>query len=224
MKQNLPEKTHFNETEAIKIYKDKKPYCLYLELIKDIIESDVSDYAKAIVLVYGPHQKRIPYHIKDKWVDRIEKQRLWENKYHVFENIFEDILKQIHPSQARIAPYDIALRLGYSLGIEPKEFVYITSEHVQKNARTLLGIKGKVEIKYPVSIFPLWIRELQPYEIEDFLCHVDKFIKNGDNWDIIFKNLSHRYSDYYPQSVREEISKIKDGKYAELMGYSKNKK
>ena len=67
--------------------------------------------------------------------------------------------------------YDVAFRIGSFLGIEP-DLVYLHAG-TRKGAR-LLGVRGKVA---RVEAFPYALRQLQPWQLEDFLCrYAKKFV------------------------------------------------
>ena len=79
----------------------------------------------------------------------------------------EDCLSKIKGVK-RLYAYDVALRIGVNLGMLPRR-VYLHSGALE-GARKL-GLNSADSRTIAVDDFPEPLQELEPYQLEDFLCH-----------------------------------------------------
>lgn len=87
-----------------------------------------------------------------------------------FEDVFK-ITEQVRKKTFRLGDlwsYDTALRIGFNLGVYPKE-VYVQAGVIRGVNKAL---KGKIQMKrsLPLATFPKMIQQLKPHEVENFLC------------------------------------------------------
>lgn len=196
----------------------KKYYSLHWTQVKeyyrDVFESGISDYSKAVAAIYGPHQKRIAKETLEKLSVLIEKAKPWEDTFQDFEELYSAIGKIVAGFNGLVTKYDISLRLGLGVNprVLPEDYVYLTSSTVRNNGSILLGVDRLRGVVRKKSDFPKWIQSLSAMEIEDFLCHVE-LVLLSDGLKIYVPPFLNKYSNFYPESVEDEIVTIKGGKY-----------
>lgn len=94
--------------------------------------------------------------------------KLGECKNSSFEGlhgIIENALKSVEGT-GELYVYDVSLRIGSKLGLFPQKVFFHAG--TRKGAKAL-GLNTKLSWLEMDSL-PEWLRELQPYEVENFLC------------------------------------------------------
>ena len=193
--------------EAVKFYSEHCDYSKGFDFIKKCIESDISNYSKAAVIVYGPHQTRILNDKKYDLTKKLEKNVPWQEKYLNFEDIYSKISSILNPFKGRVSLYDISFRLGIAINILPDSFVYITSLKVINNTKKILGIKSYPGIKRPRTDFPIALQTLESWQIEDFICHVE-IEETPSGLIYTIKERPFKPFSNYPSEVIKEIAPI----------------
>lgn len=163
-----------NLTGLIEIYKRKnKPN---LDRMLDYYKSleSLEEVIKNATLAIGPGGKRHPHQWRIKKIV-LEKaaNRLLDGVNEINNcNSFEDIIKLAEEKTkdlkgfGELAIYDTSLRIGAKKDIYPsKVFVHAGT---RKGCKAL-GLDDKLKT-LTVQNFPEPIKDLQPHEIEDFLC------------------------------------------------------
>jgi hypothetical protein len=85
----------------------------------------------------------------------------FDELYGIVENALEPV-----DGAGELYSYDVSLRIGSKLGLFPRK-VFLHAG-TRKGAKAL-GLNGQLSWLEMDSL-PEWLRELQPYEVEDFLC------------------------------------------------------
>jgi hypothetical protein len=94
-----------------------------------------------------------------------------------FDELYQKI-KTLLKNISKLGPmyvYDVALRLGSSLGLPPEK-VYLQRGAMQ-GAKILLGQVAKGKSVLEKNDFPVELQCLEPVEIEDFLCIFKKHLQ-----------------------------------------------
>lgn len=194
-------------SEAVDYYLSTCDYSDSFGKIKKWLNSGISNPAKAWILVYGPHQYRIPNVNKEILVEKLDRAMPWADSFPDFESIYLKIKNILVPFQGRVTLYDISFRLGLSINVYPGKYVYITSGNVIENAKIILGLSKDPGIKRKKTDFPLWLQVLETWQIEDFLCHV---IITGtpSELNFEFKEKNQKPFSKYPDEVKKELETL----------------
>ena len=101
----------------------------------------------------------------------------------------------------------LAKRIGYCIGCNPTDYVYMTSQSVCTSAKALLG-RSRIPVRLPLSDFTPYLN-LNASEIENVLCIMDGyFIKHGVN-PLCCKRFDHiKYRNCFSDKLRKDIIKI----------------
>jgi len=143
-------------------------------------ESAISDAAMSIDRngKRFPHQRRIKKAALESAKEallRISPKLAECGSFHELYGAVEDALKPV-VGAGRLYVYDVSLRIGAKLGLFPQK-VYLHAG-TRKGAK-VLGLNTRLGWVEMESL-PEWLRELQPYEAEDFLCiYKDRFVDPG---------------------------------------------
>ncbi|MCH5242611.1 MAG: hypothetical protein J1F67_09355 [Muribaculaceae bacterium] len=160
----LPLKKELEETKEIILFPENK------------------DQEKARALLRNAHQKHLIWRKEayDKVVSKLMDAKHWNNNYKDFEDLYENVEETIHNFKyvGDLTVFDVAKRIGNAIGIQPKEFVYL-SRGAKQGAEILLGERIK-EKRLPVEKFRKYFPSLSPIHIENILCIMKEyFIKDG---------------------------------------------
>lgn len=200
-----------NPEEAIQYYLINYgiPYGADLERKGKLFNSAMTDMSKSIILIYGPHQKRLKKTLKEYLVKKLEKFRPWKEPYFNFEEIYYIIKKELTGFNGIVTLYDISLLVGAATKNLPEKYVYITSSKVKNNAELILGISGKIDFRILKTSFPVWIQRLTAWQIEDFLCHVE-IILSSIGYEFIFNEKGFKEWYFFPETVLKEIEVLQN--------------
>ena len=196
-----------NLEEAVKFYSSYYNYSKGFDFIKKCIKSEISDYSKGAVLVYGDHQYCISLNKMENLNRILEKYQPWNKTFIDFENIYSKISVKLYPFKGWVTLYDISFRLGIGINVFPDKKVYMTSKTVIQNAKKILGLTKKIGLTILKTDFPLALQKLESWQIEDFLCRIDIEI-TSKGLIFKFKNRDSKPFSKYPADVMKEIKPI----------------
>lgn len=139
-------------------------YNHYYEIVRDCVQ--------------GMHQRRLKTVAVNKATEKLTKAGLLFKSYKNFEDIYNDVNKQISGISGigKLTVYDTALKLGCTMNprIFPKDYVYLMADKpynaaVKYYGRKLLHVE-------PISTFASDFGEIPSMFIEDFFCVMHKYI------------------------------------------------
>lgn len=119
-----------------------------------------------------PHQYRVGAKKLKSYLENVQKKK--PESFETFEEVYRWVDSVIHPTDSskkvnelrkNLLAYDVALRLGMWLKLEPVA-VYL-HKGAEDGAKNLIEAKGRTA---PVNAFPQEIQQLGPTHIENFLC------------------------------------------------------
>ena len=102
---------------------------------------------------------------------RLDAAKILSTAYASFEDLYDAIRAAIGGLKGigDVALYDIAVRIGFYLGVYPCDYVYYHS-YLKESARELLGVKRLKSFRAPVSDFRSVFSNMPAIFIEDILC------------------------------------------------------
>ncbi len=122
-----------------------------------------------------PHQRRVTSRARQRANELLQEKHSDIQAAPLFEDLMsavEDVAGKVSGS-GELATYDIALRIGQFKDLKPVN-VYLHAG--ARDGAMALGIQ--VDRVVPISTFGPEVQDLEPYEIEDFLCvYKDCFAK-----------------------------------------------
>ena len=147
--------------------------CELEECLKVVRSSEVTDQNKAETVLMGAHQ----WHLirrptkKDIIINTLSETRLWDGKYVDFEDVYRAVVDTIgHLEQVGpLTCYDVAKRIAYCCGIEPKRYVYL-QRGARVGAMRLLNLSRLSNYCMETSHFEAILPGLSALHIENFLC------------------------------------------------------
>ncbi len=118
-----------------------------------------------------PHQRRIKADLAKKYAIKLSK--LTMGNFKNFEELYDELTSErIGFPKGLLLSYDVALRIGHRLGIEPKDYVYI--HNGAKVGAIAMRDKGYITLskghRVPIDTFSKSLPGLSAADIEIFLC------------------------------------------------------
>ena len=154
---------------------------------KALMSEDLSNIDKARQLLTCSHQNRMP---NKAMVSKILGDAcLWEYEYNDFEAVYDavkDTISDLH-QVGPLAIYDVALRIAYYRGIEPKRLVYLQCGALE-GAKILLNDKKLRVGTIDATCFDKLLPGLAPMHIGHFLCIARKRL-SGENKETTLKQI-----------------------------------
>ena len=123
------------------------------------------------------HQRRLTNETIECMAQKLDALNLEEREIRDFESLIELVRKPSIKFFKHTNSYDFAFRYGLNHEILPEKYVYIHSG--AKQGAEVLRNAGFVEFssnenRIPIESFPLELRKLSAYDLENFLCVMKK--------------------------------------------------
>lgn len=106
------------------------------------------NYDPAIGKTKHPHQRRIPNHILSGFLAKVKQMHHQQGQYKDFDDFFNDVCRKTGQSPSLMV-YDYCLRKGYSIGLQPQDYVYLFRG--AKDGYKLISCTTAVPFRVPMN-------------------------------------------------------------------------
>lgn len=139
---------------------NRKHYMNFDDIVNQAIFNDGKKYK---------HQYRIPTKILKEYETNILRLKDTIVRCQDFDNILKSVSSVAIKGIGDLTKYDVAFRMGCAFGIFPDK-VYLHAG--TKVGAIKLGLVKKYSRKQYLTLddMPDWLKNVEPYQIEDFLC------------------------------------------------------